>query len=123
MDAVDSWVAGCEWRLELLGQVYGEEYPGKYDLFFQKVTLQGGMGGGGAAESYFSEAQKCDTPSSIVPGCAYDHLWASPLDTCYALFPCQVTTLSSREFPDTRISYRILGSYAKWQCVPLAKYY
>lgn len=32
MDTVDSWVSGCEQALgELLGQVYGEEYPGKYD--------------------------------------------------------------------------------------------
>lgn len=30
MGAVDSWVAGCERALgELLGQVYGEKYPGK----------------------------------------------------------------------------------------------
>lgn len=47
MDAVDSWVAGCEWALgELLGQVYGKEYPAKYDPAFQKFSLQGGMGAG-----------------------------------------------------------------------------
>lgn len=47
MDAVDSWVARCEWALgELLGQVYGEEYPAKYDLAFQNFSLQGGMGVG-----------------------------------------------------------------------------
>lgn len=47
MDAVDSWVAGCERALgELSGQVYGEEYLAKYDLVFQKFLLQGGMGVG-----------------------------------------------------------------------------
>lgn len=44
MEAVDSWVAGCEWVLrELLGQVYGEEYPAKYSSAFPKFPLQGGV--------------------------------------------------------------------------------
>lgn len=44
MEAVDSWVARCEWVLgELLGQVYEEEYPAKYSSAFQKFYLQGGV--------------------------------------------------------------------------------
>lgn len=84
MDAV----AGCEWVLrELLGQVYSEEYLGKYDLAFQKFSLQGGGGGGGAAGSC-SETRKGDTPTQIAPGCVCDHWGALTLESCYAPFIC-----------------------------------
>lgn len=44
MDTDASWVAGFEEVLgELLGQVYGKEYLGKYDAILQKFseTLRG----------------------------------------------------------------------------------
>lgn len=100
MDAIDSWVAGCEWVLgELVGQVYGEEYSGKYDLAFKIFSLQGcGGGGGGSAENCFSETGKCDTPPTIAPGCVCNYWGDLPPESCHGPFTCQVTTLSSRYF-------------------------